>query len=64
MLRSVGPVNSVILKADRKTARPHRLDDRILCGRAVDGRGLCGRVEVHWAETAHNADRPTAQTIL
>ena len=25
----------VILKADRKTARPHRLDDRILCGRAV-----------------------------
>jgi len=25
----------VILKADRKTARPHRLDERILCGRAV-----------------------------
>ena len=25
----------VILKADRKTARPHGLDDHILCGRAV-----------------------------
>ena len=25
----------VILKADRKTARPHRLDDCILCGRVV-----------------------------
>jgi len=45
----------VILKADRKTARTRRPHFMRSCGR----RGLCGRVE-----TAHNADRPTAQTIL
>jgi len=28
-------IEGVILKADRKAARPHRLDDRILCSRAV-----------------------------
>jgi len=53
---------TVILKADRTTAQT--IDDRTKCGRAVDGHGLCGRVEVHWAGTTHNADRPTAYIIL
>jgi len=52
---------TVILKADRKTAQTRRPHFVRSC---VDSRGLCGRVEVHWAETAHNADRLTAQTIL
>ena len=49
-------------------SRPHDRTDQTTAQNAVvrlTAMGCaCGRVEVHWAGTTHNADRPTAYIIL